>query len=267
MQELWKPGGKSFSLFYNVQATKDCRVHIFAFDNDSPQTLYTDRYVNMTKGQVREFELKFPLSPKELGVVICEVGQEAFDESKVPSSLKIIGGKVTALKACPFINDVQSREFAAFAAEFCKRFFYFGKQSGTWTSKDGRYEIKLMPVIKNSKGEKITTPARIHHYTGKIEVSYEEFSRYSIPAQMMILLHEYSHNFRNPEIGYNVQDETAADINGLQIYLSLGFPHIDSRLVFVKVFLKKETPQNIYRMNMIEAFISSWEKGEIKGSC
>ena len=54
---------------------------------------------------------------------------------------------------------------------------------------------------------------------------------------MAILLHEFSHVYLND----NIDDEVEADLNGLLIYLGLGYPRIEAFEVFAKTFLAAPT--------------------------
>jgi hypothetical protein len=111
-------------------------------------------------------------------------------------------------------------------------------------------------------GTVLNTPARIGHKTGVIEVSKRRFDSYTIPMRMIILLHEFSHKYKNPKIGLDISDETGADINALYIYLGLGFSKIDAICVFAKVFLKAQTKGNIERMRKIMDYIQRFENQE-----
>jgi ferritin len=78
----------------------------------------------------------------------------------------------------------------------------------------------------------------------------------------MILLHEFSHKYKNPKIGLKISDEVGADINALYIYLGLGFSKIDAICVYANVFLKAQTPSNIDRMRKINDYINKFENQE-----
>ena len=80
--------------------------------------------------------------------------------------------------------------------------------------------------------------------------------------RMAILLHEFSHKFKNPKIGLQISNEIGADINALYIYLGLGFSKIDAITVFAKVFLKAQTDGNMERMKKILDYINRFENQE-----
>jgi hypothetical protein len=159
--------------------------------------------------------------------------------------------------------DEQTREFVNLALPFCQiSGFVNPAPNGTlYTSKQGNINIKYYPVIKD-KGKPISTPARIGHNTGVIEVAQYCFDKYTIPMRFMILCHEYSHKYRNPKMNLDISNEFGADLNGLYIYLGMGFSKIDAICVFANVFLKAQTDQNIYRMRKINEYIDRFERQE-----
>jgi hypothetical protein len=77
--------------------------------------------------------------------------------------------------------------------------------------------------------------------------------------RVIILLHEFSHKYKNPKIGLEISNEIGADINALYIYLGLGFSKIDSICVFANVFLRAQTSSNIERMRKIMDYIQKFE--------
>jgi len=80
--------------------------------------------------------------------------------------------------------------------------------------------------------------------------------------RLMILLHEFSHKYKNPKIGLEISNELGADINALYIYLGLGFSKIDAICVFAKVFLGAQTDSNLDRMRKINDYIRKFENQE-----
>ena len=80
--------------------------------------------------------------------------------------------------------------------------------------------------------------------------------------RMGILLHEYSHKYKNPKMGLEISNEIGADINALYIYLGLGWSKVDIITVFAKVFLKAQTEGNIKRMRKIMEYIEKFENQE-----
>ena len=73
---------------------------------------------------------------------------------------------------------------------------------------------------------------------------------------MAILLHEFAHFYLNK----NIDDETEADLNGLLIYLGLGYPRIEGYEAFLQVFEGSPTAENKKRYDVINEFIQNFEK-------
>ena len=82
--------------------------------------------------------------------------------------------------------------------------------------------------------------------------------------RMVILLHEFSHKYMNPKIGKEISDEVSADINALNIYLSLGYPHIEAQYAFLKVFKGANNAFNKKRYLILDDFIKKFTKGELE---
>jgi hypothetical protein len=145
------------------------------------------------------------------------------------------------------------RSFVNFATRFC---YNAGSlPSGTYLSDDKKFVIKYLPIIEDD-GQEQTTPARIDIDNGTIEISKKHFLDYTVPSRMAILLHEFSHVYLNE----NVDDEVEADLNGLLIYLGLGYPRIEAFEVFAKTFLTVPSDGNKMRYDKIKAFIDDFEK-------
>ena len=84
----------------------------------------------------------------------------------------------------------------------------------------------------------------------------------TIPARVAIEVHEFSHKYRNPKMDLAIENEIGADINGLYMYLGLGFSKVDAIYVYANVFLKAQTPGNIARMRKIMDYIKRFENQE-----
>ncbi len=89
-------------------------------------------------------------------------------------------------------------------------------------------------------------------------MSQDKFDPMTIPMRMIILLHEFSHFFVNK----NIEDETEADLNGLIIYLSLGYPKKEADDSFSEAFYGADTPQNRERYQIITQFINDFSNSK-----
>jgi hypothetical protein len=156
------------------------------------------------------------------------------------------------------VLDFSNQNLRSFI-NFCTRFCFNAGQlsSGLYTSTDGKFTIEYVPTIISSKsGKELETPARISKDSGRIQVSQKKMIPDTIPMRMAILLHEYSHYYVNKDI----DNESEADLNGLLIYLGLGYPRFEGHEAFLKTFINTPTEQNKVRYDKIKKFIDDFEK-------
>lgn len=246
----------AFALHITITCKGKKRFRAYASDFGRKNSKYTDRVIEVD-GK-RSVFFSFPVSPKKLGIVI-------FNETDSNDKEFDVQLLETPLTTYNIWLDDNTREFLEVAIPFCQvSGFTTASPSGSlFESKDEKFKIIYYPIIKDFMSNKVlNTPARIGHQTGKIEVAKAKFDGYTIPMRLVILLHEFSHKFKNPKIGLEISNEFGADINALYIYLGLGFSKIDAICVFANVFLKAQTDGNLARMRKIMDYIQRFENGE-----
>jgi len=228
------------------------KIWIKVSDANRKNTYYTKRYAFIDG--VEEFFVLMPQSPMEALVIVYndENGRLRNDES--------FDFKVQALPydLPKYKFSKKTTSFIKFAQEFADECGYLSSSArgDTYMSNNGRFRIDYFDVIRNSRTRKIvSTPARISQINGRIEVSARQFRKYTIPMRMAILLHEYSHYFINK----NPSSEIQADINGLNIYLKLGYPKIDIYNVFLNVFKRSPSMQNKKRYIKLDKFVKNFK--------
>jgi hypothetical protein len=145
------------------------------------------------------------------------------------------------------------RNFVAFAQKFCFSAGWIAANRD-YVSSVGNFKIEYLPYIVSSRGERMATPARVSTKNGRIQVSQEAFKPYTIPMRMAILLHEFSHYYINSDIS----NETEADLNGLTIYLGLGYPIKEAYTAFGETFIGYPSEQNKQRYDIINKFIRDY---------
>jgi hypothetical protein len=126
---------------------------------------------------------------------------------------------------------------------------------GVYVSDDKIFEIIYNGQIMENESQVSETPARIEVDSGIIELSRAKFVPMSVPSRMAILLHEFSHIFVNE----NMDDEVEADLNALNIYLSLGYPRIEAFEVFTQTFIDTPSDENKNRFDYIKNFIDDFD--------
>ncbi len=254
--------GLPFTLVVGITTKKPQDLTITAKDYHKPNTYYINR--NGKVDGYKEYELKFPQTPKVLDFYINNNrGNNGKDEG-----FEVTKFEVQDCKTYPLWADKDIFNFVRFAQEFCANASILSAgnaKPSIYRSNDGKFCIDYYNKILNKKtGQFVSTPARVGHNTGIIEVSKSDFERYSVPMRMVILLHEFSHKYMNPKIGKEISDETSADINALNIYLSLGYPSIEAQYAFLKVFRGANNDGNRKRYLILDDFIKKFNNGELQ---
>lgn len=243
-------------LYITVKCKGTKTFRIWAEDFGKRNSKYADREI-VVNGE-RQIYFSFPVSPRKLFIGCVDVHNPKSKDFDV----KVEKGD---LRDYNVWLDQDVRDFMKLAIYFSQvSGFKAGTPDGTvFKTDDEKFSIKYFDVIRDGLARKpINTPARIGHKTGIIETAKIKFDKYTIPMRIMILLHEFSHKFKNPKIGLEISNEFGADINGLYIYLGMGFSKIDAICVFAKVFLKAQTPGNIARMRKINDYVNKFENQE-----
>jgi hypothetical protein len=243
-------GNKPITLMIEVATPYPKKIRVIVKDAKKPFSFYTNRYAT-AKG-TQKFYVRMPISPNVAKIIVkSEDGDDEF---------KIIDFKEVPLVTKEGIIDFNNKkivDFITFAEEFSQKAGYLSAGGSTYVSNRGNYRIDYLDDIYSKSGRPLETPARISQSRGIIQVSKEKFKNYTIPMRMAILLHEFSHFYLND----NMADEIEADLNGLLIYLALGYPRIEAFQAFLTVFHTTPTEQNVDRFDVLNQFIANFEKG------
>jgi hypothetical protein len=256
------------TLVLGIKTNKPEKIKIRLSDNKKPNTYYISREVKVNG--YRELRLNLPQSPPAalLTIFNASVGNVPINADK---SFTIEKFESANLEQCPIWLKKGTASFVKFAQKFSENaaILSAGKyEPSIYRSDDAKFHIDYYNKIYDKRAKKfLSTPARVGHTTGIIEVSKQDFLRYTVPMRMIILLHEYAHKYLNPTINKPIAYETGADINGLHIYLALGYPPSEAHYAFLHVFKDANNEENTKRYNIINDFIDRFTKGEIEGSC
>lgn len=257
-----------FTIVIGIKTKSKVDMTLTANDYHKKDSFYISRC-----GKVdgyREFDLKFPQTPKVLTISVFNKanGNTKGDEDK---SFIITKFEVKPIKTCTLWANKDLASFIKFAQEFSEVASMVSagdRKPSIYRSDDGKFCIDYYKKIRDRKtGNYVGTPARIGHNSGVIEVSKEDFLKYTIPMRMVILLHEFSHKWMNPLADRPISDETAADINALNIYLSLGYPTLEAEYAFLKVFKNANNEFNHKRYLILHDFITKFTTGQLENSC
>jgi len=243
---------EELTLLVKVKTFEPQKIRIKVIDAEQPYTTFTDRFRTVDGESI--FFVRMPVSPKEAMVYIYNENNGNLQVGADPS-LEVVSITKEPLEKKLDVIDFTNGQVRSFV-NFSTRFAYNAGSlpSGTYTSDDKQFVIKYLPTIQDN-GVEQTTPARIDIDSGVIEVSKKQFRDFTVPNRMAILLHEFSHVYLND----NIDDEVEADLNGLLIYLGLGYPRIEAFEVFAKTFLAAPTDQNKMRYQKIVNFIDNFE--------
>jgi hypothetical protein len=228
------------------------KIRIKVIDEAQEDTSFTDRYKTVDGETI--FYVRMPVSPQNALVYIYNEDNGNLPQGE-DDSFEVESVEKSELEKKLDVIDFSNADVKSFV-NFATRFSYNAGTlpSGTYVSDDRKFVIKYLPIIEDN-GKEQSTPARIDIGNGNIEISKKQFTKFTVPNRMAILLHEFSHVYLND----NVDDEVEADLNSLLIYLGLGYPRIDAFEVFAKTFMNAPTEQNKDRYDKIKNFIDNFE--------
>jgi hypothetical protein len=256
MQRIYESDQRPMTLHITILCKGKKCFRVWAEEYGKQNSKYADRVINVENGRTIHF--KMPVTPDKLFFACFNVNNPKDED------FQVIIQEEELVRYNIFIDN-DTKTFVNLAIQFCQLAGYTNppKSGIDYQDENRQFLINYTPQITDKmSGRVLNTPARIGHSTGRIEVSADKFKRYTIPMRFAILLHEYSHKYRNPKIGLEISNEFGADINGLYIYLGLGFSKVDAICVFAKVFLKAQSDGNIQRMRKIQDYIRRFERQE-----
>lgn len=254
--QQYNSDNRKFCLFITIKCSGKKKIRIWAEEFQKQNSKYADREI-VVDGE-RKIHFSFPVSPKTLFIGALNTENPKDDTFQV----NIVEGDLIDYNVW---LDSETRDFLNLAVHFSQvSGFQPASDAGrVFTTNDKAFTIKYYNVITDKATNKVmNTPARIGHNSGIIETAKVKFDKYTIPMRLIILLHEFSHKYKNPKIGLEISNEVGADINALYIYLGMGFSKIDAICVFANVFLKAQTKGNIERMRKIMEYIQKFENQE-----
>lgn len=244
----------------NIEVFTDSpeNIRLIVSDSEHKFTKYVDRR-RIVDG-LETFKIGLPIAPKK---AIIKVANEVQKGVYAYGGFRIEDVYSTTLPTRTFCinqNNSKIRKFLPFIQKFCARAGYLEAGGQSYYDPSKTFNIKYFNELRAKSGRVLTTPARVHAKTGQMEISAEFFRKYTIPMRLAVMLHEFSHFYVNDDI----DNEIEADLNGLAMYLSMGYPRISAFNSFVQVFKSAPTPLNTERYAVLEKFIAKFEKGDYK---
>jgi len=246
---------EEFTLLIKVKTPKPEKIHLTITDENNRNTTFTDRWKTVD-GEC-SFFVRMPVSGKNALINLYneQYGQKSIEEE---NTFEVVEIRKFPLEKKMDVIDFTNGDLKSFV-NLCTRFCFNAGHlnSGVYTSNDGKFSIEYVPTIISSRdGKELQTPARISKTSGTIQVSQKKFIPDTVAMRMAILLHEYSHFYVNDDIN----NESEADLNGLLIYLGLGYPRFEAHEAYLKTFINTPTEQNKLRYDKIKSFIEGFEK-------
>lgn len=240
-----------------VKTFAPTKIRLRVFDYDNPKTHFTNRF-KVING-IETFYVLMPITSEKINIEIYNE-QNGNQKQGLDKSFEVLEFSKKPLPTrYDLINmsNPKVKNFVEFAEQISYNCSYLNP--GSYQSKNGKYFIDIYDTITHSNGTELNTPARIAKNNGVIEISKKAFDTYTVPMRMAILLHEFSHYYVNE----NMDDESEADLNGLLIYLSLGYPRIEAHEAWLDVFMDSASEANAERYKIIEKFIKDFENNRI----
>ncbi len=214
---------KPVNIELTLEGSKD--INIKGFDPEVNKRVYFNRLAHPNGTNV--FEFGVPVTGNYIDIEIS--GKENFNVKDI---------KKNKLKTSDLFTDNRTLDFINFTKKFA---FECGhKKLGFYTDRNKFFKVQILPDIE-------ITPARIDIYSNLIQVSKRAFDEITVSGRALLLLHEYAHNFLNS----NPDNEFEADKMAVLIYLSLGYPVLESFYVFSKFTPSKLNYKRILHVEQI----------------
>lgn len=248
---------------------KSRKICIIVSDGNQRNTVFTNRY-KVFKG-IQTFYVRLPLSPEVALVTVYdeETGDKDYDRETSFEMVNEDGDRDNinfGIYKLPLEKNVAEvdlkktdvRTFVNFAESFAYH-------AGIWNTGNyasypfGRIKFKYVPTIYRKDGAESNTPARIDSITKVIEISQKIFIPYTVPMRFAVLCHEFAHCYLNA----TPADEIEADLQGLNIYLSLGFPHIEAYEAWLETFIGAPSQLNGRRYAIVDKYIKDFSKQKV----
>jgi len=252
---------KPQTICVKIKTKSPQKISLKIVDFDNLKTCFSDLKI-MINGE-KEIQIPMPITSKKclLSVSNFANGNLKEDDSFVITEKDITRIPLQTRYDVVGLENKKIRYFLNFAQNFCYHASYLepNKKGEHYKSSEGKFFIEYLPQINGNDGYELNTPARTNKETGVIQISKKSFYHLTVPERMAIILHEFSHFYLNE----NIDDESEADLNGLLIYLGLGYPREEANSAWIEVFLGAQTPENAERYKLIQKFITDFKNFKI----
>jgi hypothetical protein len=249
------------TLCVTIRSLISCVIGLQVFDPAQANTFFTDRIYPANAGEEIQLQVNMPLSP---GTAIVRIMDQKYGSRSLENetSFKVLGIKRMGLWRCLEAIDLNGHLLSFI--DLAQRFSYnagilpTNPPGEAYCSRDimSEFKLKYLPgLFDPDTSALVITPARIETATKIFEVSKPRFIKKTVAERMCVLCHEYSHEHLNED----PENELEADLNGLSIYLALGYPRIEAVETYYESFSEVPSDENIYhRLQPIEEYIDAF---------
>lgn len=252
-----------------VKASATVVVYIWVSDAAIANTYLTKRFYQFSPGQEQTFYVQMPLTGQNTITQIFDNPNDKDGKSANFTITKFAKMPLPRQMGVVDMKDPKIKNFVSFAQRFCFNASVLpvnkpgenykstpGLLSRMFSTKqDHDFRIWYNPIIVDENGQQQLTPARIDIDTKVIEASKMRLIDMTVPTRFCIFCHEFSHLYMNEDM----YDELEADLNGLVIYLGLGYPRFEAAETFLNIFYQSPSDENMERWSHIENFINNFE--------
>lgn len=243
-----------------ISSLKDFSLRLVALDNEHANTYFTNRTYPMKAGDQKTFYIQMPLTGSNTYVGILDdatgdlpAGQEtSFRVDKIKKQgLKLHEGLLP-------LSNHGLWVFIDFAQRFCYNAGWMQPNTAglCYSSPNRQFKIEYLDTIRDdATGQQIPTPARINKETGIIQAAQDKMIPKTVGGRLAIIFHEYAHLNANED----PESELEADLNGVEITLSLGYPRIEVLESYDETFLSVRNHANDVRRAHIEQFMKEYD--------
>lgn len=246
------------SIKISISSLRACSLRLQVLDENQANTYLTDRPVVCGSNETQDYYVKMPASPWTARIKLFE------NSSNTGDDLKQLGITVSMPKVVHLVREYGAIDWSPSlvdAVNFCRRFCYnagwlpVNKEGYVYKSFAGTIQMAYKDVLMDPEsGSEAITPMRIGQTTGIMQASQRLIVPYTVPGRAVMFYHEYSHAHENKDPDW----EAEADLNGLSIYLGLGYPVQEAIEVYKNVFNQADTDQNRERYDHIMSFLVNY---------
>ncbi len=244
-----------------LSSLQSIQISLVVYDPRQADTVLARRIIRTAGKETHTCFVPLPLSPWESCVEITEVDGSGQPIQGDGGGLRVAG--IERMGLARFMRAIDWRNSEVFQAiQLGNRFCYNlgvlpALPSGeAYCSPDRSLLIRLLPTLDNPlTGQESVTPMRISDTTSIMEASQRKCIPFTVPGRAVMFFHEFSHKFENRHPDWELE----ADLNGLTIYLALGYSRYEALQVYQQVFNTVDTEENRNRMAHISDFINNFE--------